>query len=199
MSICPQRGWTSFILFSPIEHSLFLVPPWARYFIFFFIFADGQTASLCWWGVRSSEMYSTCQNKAEGAVGMDPASHILSKDSGWKNVKIQQCLSFTCRIVNLRILILCPAPTRLKFCEGAVLLLRDGSSLPTSMRHLGHRAWQIFFSQMCFLSWKLESNHFPLLLACVAQLGPGSSGLCPNVFWTSLQKLASRRPPSYLH
>lgn len=95
-------------------------------------------------------MYSSCQNKAEGAVGMDPASHILSKDSGWKNDKIQQCLSFTPRIANLRILILCPAPTRLKFCEGAVLLLRDKSNLPTSMPHLGHRAWQIFFQPNVF-------------------------------------------------
>lgn len=67
---------------------------------------------------------------------MDPASHILSKDSRWKNDKIQQCLSFTPRIANLRILKLCPAPTRLKFCEGAVLLLRDQSNLPTSMPHL---------------------------------------------------------------
>lgn len=108
----------------------------------------------------------------------------------WQN---QLCLSFSSRIVNSRVCLFHPAPTELKFCEKGVLLRRDEPNLPGSVPHPRTAELDKYVSAKClFLAGSQRVQSSFSFAGCVAQLGPRSSGLCPNIFKDFLSEAGSK-------
>lgn len=106
VGLLPPRGVKPvFTPFSPVDHCPFLIPSWALCTIILSLLMVWPPPL----AERSSEMHSSWQNKAKSSRGVIPAP--IFQDRWWRNNKIQLHLSFPPRIMNSRILSLCPAPT----------------------------------------------------------------------------------------